>query len=79
MHYTNTAKLVQAGVAAIPRLPQQDQGRATAWLLGFAAHITTDMTIHPVVEAAGRAVQGQRVRVSPLRDASGRFHLPAEW
>ncbi|TWO68069.1 zinc dependent phospholipase C family protein [Caenimonas sedimenti] len=58
MHYTNTAKLMQAAVAAIPRLPQQDQGRATAWLLGFAAHIATDMTIHPVVELRVGPYQG---------------------
>lgn len=58
MHYTNTAKLMQAGVAAIPRLPQQDQGRAMTWLLGFAAHIATDMTIHPVVELRVGPYQG---------------------
>lgn len=50
MHYTNTARLMQAGVAAIGQLPAKDRGRATAWLMGFAAHIATDMTIHPVVE-----------------------------
>lgn len=50
MHYTNTAKLMQAGVAAVSRLPAKDQGRAIAWLFGFVAHVATDMTIHPVVE-----------------------------
>jgi len=58
MHYANTAKLMQAGVAAIPRLPQQAQGRATVWLLGLAAHIATDMTIHPVVELRVGPYQG---------------------
>ncbi|QHE84523.1 hypothetical protein [Hydrogenophaga sp. BPS33] len=27
------------------------QPKATAWLLGFAAHMATDMTIHPVIES----------------------------
>jgi hypothetical protein len=51
MHYTNTAKLLQAGVTAVRGLPAKQHSRATAWLMGFAAHMTTDMTIHPVVEA----------------------------
>lgn len=50
MHYTSTAKLVRAAVSAVHRLPPDLQPQATAWLFGFAAHITTDMTIHPVVE-----------------------------
>jgi hypothetical protein len=51
MHYTNTATLLQAGVTAVRVLPDKQRSRATAWLMGFAAHMTTDMTIHPVVEA----------------------------
>lgn len=50
MHYTRNATLLRAGVAAVSRLPEDVKGKATAWLLGFAAHMTTDMTIHPVVE-----------------------------
>ncbi len=50
MHYTRNATLLRAGVAAVSRLPAEAKGKATAWLLGFAAHMTTDMTIHPVVE-----------------------------
>ncbi|MEJ2801590.1 zinc dependent phospholipase C family protein [Comamonadaceae bacterium PP-2] len=50
MHYTNNATLLRAGVAEVFKLPEESQHKATAWLLGFAAHMTTDMTIHPVVE-----------------------------
>lgn len=50
MHYTNTAALLKAGVATVRVLPPPLQGRATAWLMGVAAHMATDMTIHPVVE-----------------------------
>lgn len=50
MHYTRNATLLRAGVSAVSGLPPELRGRATAWLLGFAAHMTTDMTIHPVVE-----------------------------
>lgn len=50
MHYTNTAKLVRAAVAEVHKLSPDQQSQAMAWLFGFAAHITTDMTIHPVVE-----------------------------
>jgi hypothetical protein len=28
-----------------------DKARATAWLMGFSAHVGMDMTIHPIVEA----------------------------
>lgn len=50
MHYTRNATLLRTGVAAVNRLPAELKEKATAWLLGFAAHMTTDMTIHPVVE-----------------------------
>lgn len=50
MHYSRNATLLRAGVAAVGKLAADDQPKATAWLLGFAAHMATDMTIHPVVE-----------------------------
>jgi hypothetical protein len=50
MHYTRNATLLRAGVAAVSKLPEGLKAKATAWFLGFAAHMTTDMTIHPVVE-----------------------------
>ena len=50
MHYTNTSMLLKAGVATVRTLPVATQARATVWLMGLAAHMATDMTIHPVVE-----------------------------
>ncbi len=61
MHYTRNASLLRAGVAAVTKLPPDLQSKATAWLLGFAAHMTTDMTIHPVVE----------LRVGPYKGNEG--------
>lgn len=50
MHYQNTSTLLRSGVAAVRALPSTERSKATAWLFGFAAHMTSDMTIHPVVE-----------------------------
>jgi hypothetical protein len=50
MHYTKTATLLRAGVVEVRALKDAERERALAWLLGMAAHMTTDMTIHPVVE-----------------------------
>jgi Zinc dependent phospholipase C len=61
MHYTRNATLLRIGVAAVSGLPAELKGKATAWLLGFAAHMTTDMTIHPVVE----------MRVGPYAENQG--------
>ena len=61
MHYTRNSTLLRAGVAAVASLPVNLQPKTTAWLLGFAAHMTTDMTIHPVVE----------LRVGPYKGNEG--------
>ncbi|CAN5418701.1 hypothetical protein BH10PSE16_BH10PSE16_36790 [soil metagenome] len=58
MHYTRNATLLRTGVAAVHKLPAAVQPKATAWLLGFAAHMTTDMTIHPVVQLRVGPYQG---------------------
>jgi hypothetical protein len=58
MHYTHNATLLRAGVAAVTALSEDLQPKATAWLFGFAAHMTTDMTIHPVVELRVGPYQG---------------------
>lgn len=58
MHYTRNSSLLRAGVATVAKLPPDMQPKATAWLLGFAAHMVTDMTIHPVVERRVGSYQG---------------------
>ncbi len=50
MHYRSTAMLLRSAVDEVRNTPVTSQGKLTAWLLGMAAHIGTDMTIHPVVE-----------------------------
>lgn len=50
MHYQATGQMVSAGVGAVQRLSGTAQQKALAWLLGYAAHVVTDATIHPVVE-----------------------------
>lgn len=50
MHYTRNASLLRKAVAVVAELPPNTKPKATAWLFGFAAHMATDMTIHPVVE-----------------------------
>lgn len=51
MHYTRSGEMIHAGIALIKAM---DDGlpkrKAIAWLLGYAAHMITDVTIHPIVE-----------------------------
>lgn len=61
MHYTRNATLLRRGVAVVASLPLATKPKATAWLFGFAAHMATDMTIHPVVE----------LRVGPYKGNEG--------
>lgn len=50
MHYERTGEPIKAGIALVRKLRGQDQQIAAAWLMGYAAHVVTDLTIHPVVE-----------------------------
>lgn len=50
MHYTNTGAVIQAGVQRVREMAGESKRKCLAWLLGYAAHVTTDVTIHPVVE-----------------------------
>lgn len=50
MHYTNTAGMLHTGIKSVKQLQGNAQRQAFAWLLGYAAHVATDVTIHPVVE-----------------------------
>jgi Zinc dependent phospholipase C len=50
MHYTNTGDMLKAGIGVVRQLQGDAQRKAFAWLLGYAAHVATDVTIHPVVE-----------------------------
>lgn len=50
MHYTNTGAMVQAGVDLLKELEGEQKRKGLAWLFGYAAHVATDVTIHPIVE-----------------------------
>lgn len=50
MHYTRTGEMVHAGTARVRGMSGGAQQKCLAWLLGYAAHVATDVTIHPVVE-----------------------------
>lgn len=51
MHYTNTGDMIKSGIRALAGMQRnEDWRKAFAWLCGYAAHVGTDVTIHPVVE-----------------------------
>jgi hypothetical protein len=50
MHYQHTGDMVKAGVEEVRGLTGDLRDKAFAWLLGYAAHVITDATIHPVVQ-----------------------------
>jgi hypothetical protein len=50
MHYVRTGDMVKTGVELVKGLRGVERDVAFAWLLGYAAHVITDTTIHPVVE-----------------------------
>lgn len=51
MHYVNTGDMIKVGIRALATLSHDEAWRkAFAWLCGYAAHVGTDMTIHPVIE-----------------------------
>jgi len=50
MHYTRTGQMIHAGIGLVKTMSGSKQGKCLAWLLGYSAHVATDVTIHPVVE-----------------------------
>ena len=50
MHYHHTGEFIHAAAENVRGLSGEPKRRAFAWLLGCAAHVATDVTIHPVVE-----------------------------
>lgn len=51
MHYTHTGQAVFVGAELVRQLPSgQIKDKCLAWLMGFSAHVFTDMFIHPVVK-----------------------------
>lgn len=51
MHYEYTGDMIKSGVRCVVSMPNGEPRRkAFAWLLGYAAHVAADVTIHPIVE-----------------------------
>ncbi len=50
MHYTRTGEMIHAGIRLLREMEDEAQQKGLAWLLGYAAHVATDVTIHPVVQ-----------------------------
>lgn len=50
MHYTDTGAMIQAGVDILKGMDGEPKRKGLAWLFGYAAHVATDVTIHPIIE-----------------------------
>jgi len=51
MHYNHTVAMMHSGIKHIHDISDNNaRGKCIAWLLGYAAHVTTDVTIHPIVQ-----------------------------
>ncbi len=49
MHYERTGVMLHTGVQQLRNVKGDALEKGLAWLLGYAAHVTTDVTIHPIV------------------------------
>jgi hypothetical protein len=51
MHYNATGEVIRNGVRILREFDAGPaRSRCLSWLLGYAAHVATDLTIHPVVK-----------------------------
>jgi hypothetical protein len=50
MHYEKTGDMIKAGINLIRKMEGASRQKAFSWLLGYASHVITDVTIHPVIE-----------------------------
>lgn len=51
MHYENTGEMIREGARLLRGLASGVvKRRCLAWLMGYAAHVVTDVSIHPVVK-----------------------------
>lgn len=50
MHYERTGDIIKIMIRELRKLNGHQQEKGLAWLLGYASHVATDVTIHPVVE-----------------------------
>ena len=50
MHYDQTVEMIRAGARHLKSKDGRSWQKGTAWLLGYAGHVATDVAIHPVVK-----------------------------
>lgn len=51
MHYENTVDMIHSGIKHIREITDENiRSKCIAWLLGYAAHVTADVTVHPIVQ-----------------------------
>lgn len=49
MHKTKAGEMIHAGISLLREKIGEARGKCLAWLLGYASHVYTDLTVHPVV------------------------------
>lgn len=49
MHYTKTGSMIHVGIEMAWDLTGEQRRKYAAWLLGYTAHFTMDVCIHPVI------------------------------
>lgn len=50
MHYQRTGEMIKVGIEAVKAMSGTARDKAFAWLLGYAAHVIADVTVHPVIQ-----------------------------
>jgi len=61
MHCTRTCEMIMSGIRRVRAAQGAVRDKQLAWLLGYCAHVVTDVTIHPVVQAkVGTYAENQR-------------------
>jgi hypothetical protein len=61
MHYTRACQMIRSGIGRVRHSTGAVRDKQIAWLLGYCAHVATDVTIHPVVQArVGEYAENQR-------------------
>lgn len=60
MHYKANGSLIKRGISILAKENIVDDAtrKNVAWLLGFAAHVTADITVHPIVAGIVGAYEG---------------------
>lgn len=49
MHFRTTDRVIKAAITRLAAMSGPARDKGLAWLLGYAAHVTMDVTLHPVV------------------------------